>query len=368
MGKVTGFIEFKRDKQPYRPVEERVHDWQQVMLPVAGRRAAQAGRALHGLRHPLLPPGLPARQPDPRLERPRLPGQAGARPSTACTPPTTSRSSPARLCPAPCEGSCVLGINDDPVTIKADRGRASSTAPSTRAGSRPSRPRCGPARRWRWSARARPASRPPSSSTAPATRSPSSSAPTGSAGCSATASPSSRWRSACWTGGSPRWKRRACASWSSAHVGVDRAGGGAAARSSTPSCSAAAPCAPRDLPIPGRELGGIHFAMDYLTLQNRRCEGDAVPDEAFITRPGQARGHHRRRRHRRRLPGHRAPPGRALRSTSSRSCRARPTSAPPTTRGRSGPTSSASPRPTRRAASACTPSRPPASRATSAAA
>jgi glutamate synthase (NADPH/NADH) small chain len=45
-------------------------------------------------------------------------------------------------------------------------------------------------------------------------------------------------------------------------------------------------CAPRDLPIPGRELGGIHFAMDYLTLQNRRCEGDAVPDEAFISAQG----------------------------------------------------------------------------------
>ena len=57
------------------------------------------GRALHGLRHPVLPPGLPARQPDPRLERPRLPGPAGARPSTACTPPTTSRSSPAASAP-----------------------------------------------------------------------------------------------------------------------------------------------------------------------------------------------------------------------------------------------------------------------------
>jgi glutamate synthase (NADPH/NADH) small chain len=40
---------------------------------------------------------------------------------------------------------------------------------------------------------------------------------------------------------------------------------------------------PRDLPVPGRELTGIHFAMDYLTLQNRRCEGDAVPDAEFIT-------------------------------------------------------------------------------------
>jgi glutamate synthase (NADPH/NADH) small chain len=45
-------------------------------------------------------------------------------------------------------------------------------------------------------------------------------------------------------------------------------------------------CAPRDLPIPGRELGGVHFAMDYLTPQNRRCEGDVVPDDAFISARG----------------------------------------------------------------------------------
>jgi glutamate synthase (NADPH/NADH) small chain len=43
---------------------------------------------------------------------------------------------------------------------------------------------------------------------------------------------------------------------------------------------------PRDLSVPGRELSGIHFAMDYLTLQNRRCEGDTIPDEAFITASG----------------------------------------------------------------------------------
>src|SRR5437899_2827291 len=45
-------------------------------------------------------------------------------------------------------------------------------------------------------------------------------------------------------------------------------------------------CAPRDLPIPGRELEGVHFAMEYLTLQNRRCQGDPVPDERFITARG----------------------------------------------------------------------------------
>ena len=31
MGKITGFIEFEREKQPYRPIEERVQDWHQVM-------------------------------------------------------------------------------------------------------------------------------------------------------------------------------------------------------------------------------------------------------------------------------------------------------------------------------------------------
>jgi glutamate synthase (NADPH/NADH) small chain len=43
---------------------------------------------------------------------------------------------------------------------------------------------------------------------------------------------------------------------------------------------------PRDLPVPGRELQGIHYAMDYLTLQNKRCEGDDIPDAEFITAKG----------------------------------------------------------------------------------
>src|SRR4029453_17093338 len=44
--------------------------------------------------------------------------------------------------------------------------------------------------------------------------------------------------------------------------------------------------APRDLPVPGRELHGIHFAMEYLTLSNKRCEGDPIPDERFVTAGG----------------------------------------------------------------------------------
>ena len=40
---------------------------------------------------------------------------------------------------------------------------------------------------------------------------------------------------------------------------------------------------PRDLPIPGRELNGVHFAMDYLTQQNRRLKGQEFSPEETIT-------------------------------------------------------------------------------------
>src|SRR5712691_2676198 len=43
MGKITGFIEWKRDKQPYRPVEERTRDWRQVMLPWPGEILRKQG-------------------------------------------------------------------------------------------------------------------------------------------------------------------------------------------------------------------------------------------------------------------------------------------------------------------------------------
>ncbi len=88
-----------------------------------------------------------------------------------------------RVCPAPCEAACVLGINEDPVAIKqiemsiADRGFDEGwivpEPPARRA----------PASAWRSSAAARPGWPRRSSSTAPATTSRSSSGPTGRAGC-----------------------------------------------------------------------------------------------------------------------------------------------------------------------------------------
>jgi glutamate synthase (NADPH) small chain len=43
---------------------------------------------------------------------------------------------------------------------------------------------------------------------------------------------------------------------------------------------------PRDLKVPGRDLNGIYFAMEYLTLSNKRCEGDSIPDDQFISAEG----------------------------------------------------------------------------------
>ena len=75
MGKVTGFIEYKRQKQPYRPIDERLLDWSQVMRTwKQDELSVQAARCMDcGI--PFLPSRLPARQPDPGLERSRLPGQ-----------------------------------------------------------------------------------------------------------------------------------------------------------------------------------------------------------------------------------------------------------------------------------------------------
>jgi glutamate synthase (NADPH) small chain len=43
---------------------------------------------------------------------------------------------------------------------------------------------------------------------------------------------------------------------------------------------------PRDLPIPGRHLKGVHFAMEFLTQQNRRVAGDTIPEEHGFSAAG----------------------------------------------------------------------------------
>ena len=118
MAKVTGFMEFDREKQPYRPVEDRLKDWRQVMDSwPADKLNDQAARCMDcGI--PFCHQGCPLGNLIPDwndlVYRNRWREAIDRLHATNNFPEFTGT-----LCPAPCEGSCVLGINEDPVTIKA---------------------------------------------------------------------------------------------------------------------------------------------------------------------------------------------------------------------------------------------------------
>ncbi len=164
-----GFLEVQRRLGPLRAPLERLRRLPRRAPARARGRGARAGAPLHVVRRAVLPPRLPARQPHPRLERPRAPRQlAGgerALHSTNSFPELTGK-----LCPAPCEEACVLTINDDAVAIKeiewAIVERAWEEGWIT---PQPADGALGPLRRRR-SAPARPGSPQPSSSRARATR------------------------------------------------------------------------------------------------------------------------------------------------------------------------------------------------------
>ena len=113
---------------------------------------------------------------------------------------------------------------------------------------------------------------------------------------------------------------------------------------------------PRDLPIPGRELKGIHFAMEFLHKNTKSLLDSNLQDGQFISAAGQGRDRHRRRRHRHRLRGHvdapRLPQPGPARDPAQAAAGARRRTTP----GRSGPrsTSSTTARRRRRRASAPT--------------
>src|SRR6187402_2684063 len=143
MGKPTGFIEIHRKKHPTRPVAERLKDWNEVYLPYAQEELQKQGARCMDCGIPFCHQGCPLGNliPDwndlvyrnrwePAIERLH---------ATNNFPEFTGR-----LCPAPCEGSCVLGINDDPVTIKSievsiierafDEGWVTAQPPAARTG------------------------------------------------------------------------------------------------------------------------------------------------------------------------------------------------------------------------------------------
>jgi len=118
MGKATGFLEIQRQKPPARPIAERIRDWREVPLPYeASALRDQTARCMDcGI--PFCHNGCPLGNLIPEwndlVYRDRWRAASDRLHATNNFPEFTGR-----LCPAPCEGSCVLGINDAPVTIKS---------------------------------------------------------------------------------------------------------------------------------------------------------------------------------------------------------------------------------------------------------
>jgi glutamate synthase (NADPH/NADH) small chain len=126
MGKITGFLEYERNDRDYEPVEERVKHWREFVLPLPeDETRTQAARCMdcgvpycHGTNIVTgAPTGCPVNNQIPDwndlVYRGDWDEAARNLHSTNNFPEVTGR-----VCPAPCEASCTLNIDDNPVTIK----------------------------------------------------------------------------------------------------------------------------------------------------------------------------------------------------------------------------------------------------------
>jgi len=283
MGKPTGFLEYERQGPRRRPVEERVHDWLEIYeeFPKESLRK-QAARCMDcGI--PFCHQGCPLGNIIPdwndfvyrgywreAIERLH---------ATNNFPEFTGR-----LCPAPCEAACVLGINDDPVTIKLieqsiidyawEQGWIKPEPPAVRTGKKVAIVGSGPA----GLACAQQLAR---------------------AGHAVTVFERADRIGGLLRYGIPDFKMRkylidrrlaqmeaeGVEFRTRVNVGYDIDARELLANFDAV-CLAGGATQPRDLQVPGRELKGVHFAMEYLTLQNRRIAGDEIPEEQFISAKG----------------------------------------------------------------------------------
>jgi glutamate synthase (NADPH) small chain len=283
VGKTTGFLEFHRKKWPTRPVDTRLRDWKEVYLPYpVDDLKAQAARCMDcGV--PFCHQGCPLGNIIPDwndlVYRNRWREAIDRLHATNNFPEWTGR-----LCPAPCEGSCVLGINDDPVTIKPieqtivehafEQGWIVPEPPAVRTGKKVAVVGSGPA----GLAAAQQLNR---------------------AGHLVTVLERADRIGGLLRYGIPEFKmekrflerrldvmeKEGIAFQPNADVGKSPTMA-ELQREFDAIVLACGAGAPRDLPVPGRELGGVHFAMEYLTLQNHRCEGDTIAYERFISAAG----------------------------------------------------------------------------------
>jgi glutamate synthase (NADPH) small chain len=275
MGKITGFMELERVREVWLPVEERVRNYREFILTLKDDDAAKQGARCMDCGIPFCQSGCPIHNIIPDwndlVYRHQWRQALDVLHSTNNFPEFTGR-----VCPAPCEAACTLNINDDPVGIKSiehfiiDRGWEEGWVvpqpPVARTGKRVAVVGSGPA----GMACAQQLAR---------------------AGHEVVLFEKSDRVGGLLRYGIPDFKmekyhidrriEQMRAEGVEFRTGVHVGGRGADGLSALEllgTFDAIAITAgsehPRDLDVPGRGLEGIHFAMDFLPLQNRRVAGD----------------------------------------------------------------------------------------------
>ena len=281
MGKVTGFLEIKRKMAPRRPVEERLNDWSQVYQDPDDKLVQSQGARCMDCGIPFCHTGCPLGNIIPDwndlVYRDRWQEAIAVLHKTNNFPEFTGW-----VCPAPCEAACVLGINDNPVTIKQielsvithafREGWIKPQPPKVRTGKKIAVIGSGPAGL-------------------------ACAAQLNKVGHTVTVFERADRIGGLLTYGIPdfkmeKWlvKRRldlmaaeGIAFKTNANVGVNVSVDELRANFDVLVLAGGATQA-RDLPVPGRELDGIHFAMDYLPQQNRRVAGDTITEKEITAK------------------------------------------------------------------------------------
>jgi len=118
MGKITGFIEFQRQKEAYLPAAERVKNYEEFIISLNDEEAQTEGSRCMDCGTPFCMTGCPVNNIIPDWNDLVYSGNyreaLETLHSTNNFPEFTGR-----ICPAPCESACVLAINDDAVGIKS---------------------------------------------------------------------------------------------------------------------------------------------------------------------------------------------------------------------------------------------------------
>lgn len=280
MGQTDGFMKFNREMPQSRDKKERLKDYNEVYTPLPKEKVHQQSARCMDCGVPFCHNGCPLGNNIPDFNDAVYQGKwedaIKILSSTNNFPEFTGR-----ICPAPCEASCVLSINNKPVTIEYiektiaevafEKGYIKANPPKTRTGKKVAVVGSGPAGL-------------------------AAAAQLNKAGHEVTVFERNDRIGGLLRYGIPDFKlekhvvdrrvklmeKEGVVFKTNSHIGVNVDAQKLADKFDAVLVSGGA-SAPRDLPIPGRNLKGVHFAMEFLPQQNKRVAGDKLSDNILAT-------------------------------------------------------------------------------------